>query len=123
MRLKILDDIQNIFAQGKSWIALEINYAKLSLAEKMTVLLTTLIIGFICLLLGFVALILFGFALVEVFKLIICPALAFLTVGGIICLLLVLLWLFRKPLLLNPLAKMLTKILIKPDEDDTITTK
>lgn len=118
MRLKILDDIQNIFNQSKTWLQLEIEYAKLSLAEKLTVLLTTLIIGFICLLLGFAALILFAFALVEVFKMIVCPALAFLCVGGIICLVLVLLWLCRKPILLDPLAKMLTRILINPGSDD-----
>ncbi len=117
MRLKLLDDIQNIFEQGKTWISLEINYAKLTMAEKLTVLLTTLIIGFICALLGFVAIIMFSFALVELFKLILCPALAYVTVGGIIILVLVLLWLFRQPLLLNPLARMLTRILITPDSE------
>lgn len=117
MRLKILDDIQEIFNQGKTWLALEVSYAKLSLAEKLTMLLTTLIIGFICLLLGFAALILFSFAIVELFRLIMCPALAYLATGGIICVILILIWAFRKPLLLNPLAKMLTRILITPDND------
>lgn len=112
MRLKIVDDIQNVVEQGKAWLTLEMEYAKLTLAEKLTVLLTTLIIGFICLLLGMVVLILLGFSLVELFKMLMCPALAFLTVAGIICVLLVLLWLLRKPLLLNPLAKMLTRIII-----------
>lgn len=115
MRLKLIDDIQNIFEQGKTWLSLEINYAKLTMAEKLTVLLTTLIIGFICALLGFVAIIMFSFALVELFKLILCPALAYVAVGCIIILCLVLLWLFRQPLLLNPLARMLTRILITPD--------
>lgn len=112
MKLKFIDDIRDIVYQGKAWVSLEIEYAKLSLAEKLTILLTTLIIGFICLLLGMVVLILLGFALVEVFKMIIAPALAYLVVAGIICLFLALLWIFRKPILLNPLAKMLTKILI-----------
>ncbi len=118
MRLKLLDDIQNIFDQGKTWISLEISYAKLTLAEKMTLLLTTLIIGFICALMGFVVIILFSFALVELFKLLMCPALAYVTVGGIILLCLVLLWLFREPLLLNPLARMLTRILITPHTEN-----
>lgn len=117
MRLKIVDDIQNIFEQGKTWLALEINYAKLSLAEKLTVLMTTLIIGFICALLGFVALILLGFSLVELFKMMMVPALAFLCVAGIMLLILVLIWLLRKPLLLNPLARMITRIIITPDEE------
>lgn len=112
MKLKFVEDIQNVIQQGKTWISLEMEYAKLSLAEKLTILLTTLIIGFICLLLGMVVLILLGFALVEVFKLFMAPGFAYLTVAGIICVFLALLWIFRQPLLENPLAKLLTKILI-----------
>ena len=78
MRLKIVDEIQNIFEQSKTWVSLEIEYAKLTLAEKMTMLLSTLIIGFICLLLGMVVLIMLAFCLVELFKAILCPALAYL---------------------------------------------
>lgn len=115
MRLKILDDIQNIIEQGKNWVQLELDYAKLTLAEKLTAILTMLIIGFLCALLGFLTLILFSVALVHVFTLIMCPALAYLTVGGIVLLCLVLIWVLRKPLLLNPLAKMLTRVLITPD--------
>lgn len=105
MRLKIIDDIQTIIEQAKRWLMLEMEYAKLNAAEKLTTILTFLIIGFISALFGFVALILFGFALVELFKLIMAPALAFLTVGGIIIFFLVLLLLFRQPLLFNPLPK------------------
>lgn len=112
MRLKIIDDIQGIFDQAKNWVTYEMEYAKLTLAEKLTMLFTTLIIGFLCALLAFVVMILLGFALVELFKMIMCPALAFLTVAGILIVLLVILWLVRKPLLLDPLAKMLTRILL-----------
>lgn len=118
MRLKIIDDIQAIVEQAKKWVTLEMEYAKLNIAEKLTTILTFLIIGFISALFGFVALILFGFALVELFKLIMAPALAFLTVGGIIILLLVVLLLLRKPLLLNPLAKVFTRVLISPKDND-----
>ena len=110
MRLKIVDEIQNIFEQSKTWVSLEIEYAKLTLAEKMTMLLSTLIIGFICLLLGMVVLIMLAFCLVELFKAILCPALAYLVVAGIICLLVATIYVLRRPLLLNSLAKMTTKI-------------
>ena len=117
MRLKIIDDIQTIIEQAKRWLMLEMEYAKLNAAEKLTTILTFLILGFISALFGFVALILFGFALVELFKLIMAPALAFLTVGGIIIFFLVLLLLFRQPLLFNPLAKAFTRILVAPKEE------
>lgn len=118
MRFKIVDDIQNIFEQGKTWITLELKYAKLSLAEKLTMLLTIFVIGFVCLLLSVVVLILLGFALVEWFMTFMNPALAFLSVAGIFCVLLGLLWICRRPVLLNPLAKMLTRILIGSDDDN-----
>lgn len=116
MRFKIIDDIQNIVEQGKSWATLELEYAKLTLAEKLTMLMTTLIIGLICLLLGMVVLILISFCFVALFANIMSNALAFICVAGIILLLLVLLWVFRDPLLLNPLAKMITRILIDNSE-------
>ena len=116
MRLKIIDDIQNIFEQGKTWAQLEVEYAKLSLAEKLTVLLTTLIIGFLCALLAFVVVILISFCFVELFKMILAPALAYLCVAGAICVVLVLLWVFRKPILEDPLAKMLTRIFMDKKE-------
>lgn len=110
MKTSFIDDIRNLVSESKTWVRLEIEYAKLTVAEKATMLLSSLIIGFVCLLLALVVLICFAFALVEVFKWLMCPALAYLTVGGIVCLLLVLFYLFRKPLLLNPIARMLTKI-------------
>lgn len=112
MRNKFIDEIQTIIKESKDWVNLEIEYAKLTAAEKITTLLSTLIIGFVCLLLALVMLTCFAFALVEVFKLFMSTGLAFLSVGGIICLLVVMLYLFRKPILLNPIARMLTKIFL-----------
>ena len=52
-----------------------------------------MIIGAICLLMGMVVLILLSFALVELFKMMIPPVLAYLAVSGIICLLILVLYL------------------------------
>ncbi len=110
MRSKLIDEIRTIFEQTKTWATLEIEYAKLTLAEKATMLLSALIIGFTGLLLGMVVLILLAFCLVEVFMGLVAPWLAFLIVAGIICLLLGLLLAFRRPILLNPIARLITKI-------------
>ena len=71
---------------------------------------STLIIGFVCLLLGVVVLIMLAFSLAEAFRLIMDPALAYLSTAGVICLLLILLYLLRKPLLLNPIARLITRV-------------
>lgn len=112
MKDKLTDEIKELFFQGRDWLRLEIEYAKLTVAEKFTLLLSVMIIGAVCLLMGMVVLILFAFALVELFKMIMAPALAYLSVGGIICLLILVLYLFRKPILLNPIARFITRLFI-----------
>lgn len=91
---------------------LEVEYAKLTLAEKMTLLFSAMIIGAVCLLMGMVVLILLAFALVELFRLMMSPALAYLSSAGVIVVLIVLFYLFRKPLLLNPIARFITRLFI-----------
>ena len=110
MKSKLAEDLRTLFEQSKNWVTLEIEYAKLTVAEKVTVLLTMMVIGFVCLLLGMVVLILLGFAIAEAFKLLMSPALAYLSSAGAICLLLVLIYFLRRPILLNPISKAITKV-------------
>lgn len=110
MKNNIIDEIKNIIGQSRDWLNVEIEYAKLTLAEKLTFLLGTLIIGFVCLLLGMVILIMLAFSLAELFKLMMVPALAYLSTAGVICVLLVVLFLVRKQMLLNPIARLITKV-------------
>ena len=110
MKINLLEEIRSIFDQSKTWLRLELEYAKLTIAEKLTLLMSTLIIGFVCLLLGVVVLIMLAFSFAEAFRLIMDPALAYLSTAGVICLLLILLYLLRKPLLLNPIARLITRV-------------
>ncbi|MBD5196234.1 MAG: phage holin family protein [Muribaculaceae bacterium] len=112
MKEKLTDEIKDLLMQGKEWARLEVEYAKLTFAEKVTVLMSTLIIGAICLLMGMVVLIMLAFSLVELFKLMMAPALAYLTVAGIICVLALAIYLLRRPLMLNPIARFLTRLII-----------
>lgn len=112
MKEKLTDELKDIFVQGKNWMKLEVEYAKLTLAEKMTMLFSAMIIGAVCLLMGMVVLILLAFALVELFRLMMSPALAYLSSAGVIVVLIVLFYLFRKPLLLNPIARFITRLFI-----------
>lgn len=110
MKTNMIDEIRSIFDQSKSWLRLELEYAKLTVAEKLTLLMSSLILGFVCLLLGVVVLIMLAFSLAEAFRLLMNPALAYLATAGAICVLLALLYLLRKPLLLNPIARLITRI-------------
>lgn len=106
----MMEEIRTVFEQSKEWLRMEIEYTKLTVAEKLTLLMGTLIIGFVCLLLGMVVLIMLAMSLAELFKMMMCPSLAYLSTAGAICVLLILLYLCRKPLLLNPIARLLTKV-------------
>ena len=110
MKISLIEEIRSIFDQSRSWLKLELEYAKLTAAEKITVLMSSLILGFVCLLLGMVVLIMLAFSLAELFKLMMCPSLAYLSTAGSICVLLLLLYLLRKPLLLNPIARLITRV-------------
>lgn len=112
MKIKITEEIKNIFASGQEWLKLEVEYAKLSLAEKFTILLSTLILGAICLLMFIVILILMSFALVDVFKMFMQPGWAYLSVAGVLVLMIVAVYLLRKPLLVNPIARLISKLFL-----------
>lgn len=110
MKNNLIDEIRGLLDQSKSWLKLEVEYAKLTIAEKLTVVLGSLIIGFVCLLLGMVVLMMLAFSLAELFKLMMVPALAYLSTAGVICILLFVLFLLRTPLLLNPIARLISKV-------------
>lgn len=110
MKEKLTDELKALLMQGKEWAKLEVEYAKLTAAEKFTVLISTFIIGAICLLMGMVVLILLSLSLAELFKLMMPPALAYLSSAGVMCVLALVIFLLRRPLMLNPVARFITKL-------------
>lgn len=112
-RETLLDEIKKIIARSKDWASLELEYAKLTAAEKITLLAGAAVTGVVCFLLAITALILFGIALAYFFDTMMCRALAFLASGGCILLILAVVYFMRERLIMNPIAKMITKILLK----------
>lgn len=109
----LLDELKNIIAQSKDWATLELEYAKLTAAEKITILAGAAVAGAVCLLLGVAALILLGISLAYVFALFMTPALAFLISGCVMLALMAVVYFFKEQMIMNPIAKMLTKVLLK----------
>ncbi|MDE7081894.1 MAG: phage holin family protein [Muribaculaceae bacterium] len=120
MKDNITDQLKGVYDTARRWISLEIQYAKLTAAEKITILLSTLILGAVCMLLGMVILILFSFSLVDLFKTFLHPALAYLSVGGILVVLIALIVILRRPLLENPISRLISKLIleIKPRDNE-----
>lgn len=113
MKAKITDEIKEIISQGMNWAKLEVEYVKLTAAEKVIILMSTLILGAICMILMLPLLIMLLFALVGVFRLFMSPALAYLSVGGIVAVLMILIFIFRKFLIITPVAKFITRLFLE----------
>lgn len=109
----LLDQIKTIIARSKDWAALELEYAKLTAAEKITLLAGAAVTGMVCLMLGITALLLFGISLAFLFQEIMCTALAFLASGMVIIAVMVIVYFLREKIIMNPIAKIITKILLK----------
>ena len=118
MKSKLLDEIKTIRDEAMRFFSVAVEYAKFTAAEKFTLLSGMLVIGIVCLFAFAFILIFLGFSCAELFKLFMCPALAYLSTAGIFFVL-CLLVLLRKPLILTPISRLLTRILFdrKPKAD------
>lgn len=114
MDKKINEEIKLVVGDIKDWLSLEVEYMKLGAAEKVSILVSTLILVLTLFIIFMVVLILFSFALVDLFYLFMPHSLACVTVGGILLLIIGALYLFRTPLVVNPITKLITKLFLTP---------
>ena len=117
MKPKITDEIKELITQSINWAKLEVEFLKLTAAEKLIILISMMVIGVVVLLLLLPAILMFLFALAQVFIGFLPVAVAYVCVGGIVILLLGLLVLFRQPLIINPVAKFISKVLLENSEN------
>ena len=113
MKNKITEEIKELFTQSVNWAKLEIEYIKLTAAEKLIVLMSALIIGTIFLIMLLPVILMFLFALAQVFIGFMPVALAYVSVGGIVLLLLAILYIFKNQIIVNPLAKFISKLILE----------
>lgn len=114
MKEKVGDEIKAIVSEVKEWLSVELEYMKLTAAEKVSILVSTLTLVIVLFIIFMVVLIVFAFALVDLFNLFMPHALACVAVGGILLLLIGLLYLLRTPLVVNPITRLITKLFLTP---------
>ncbi|MBO7553779.1 MAG: phage holin family protein [Bacteroidaceae bacterium] len=117
------ESIQQLISEAKTYLDLQKDYIRLEMTEKLTILLSTLILVLIMVVLGMVALFYFSFTLAYVLA----PFVGGLMVSfGLITLFLVLVILFiyykRERLIVSPMVNFLAKIFLKDktEENDQI---
>lgn len=104
--------LKEIFTLGKRYIKLQIDVAKLTLAERLTLLLAGITLGLIAVLFAGFIILLFAFAAADLFKEIMYPALAYVSTAGVVAIILLIIYLLRKQLIINPIARMISKLFI-----------
>lgn len=117
MKPKLTDEIKELLTQTVNWAKLEVEYLKLTAAEKIIIIVSMMVIGAVVLLLLLPAILMFLFALAQVFIGFMPVALAYICVGGIVLVLLGVLVLFRKQVVINPVAKFISKVLLDHAEN------
>ncbi len=109
-----VDNIRQLIAEIKEYAILQKDYAKLQFVEKLTILLSTLIMTFILIILCMVTL----FYLLFSFAYILEPLVGGLTISfaiiSVICILIMAcIVYFRNKLITNPLVRFLTNLFLK----------
>lgn len=103
---------QSLWIRIKEVLTLKYEYARLTLAEKLTMLLTMLVVGFATLLLLMITLFFMSVALAEWMALSIGMGWSCLIVAGIYLVLVGVLVMFRKQLVADPLSRFITKLML-----------
>lgn len=111
MKSKFFDQLTRIKAEALRLVEVSLEYAKLTAAEKFTMLGGMFVLGMVCLAaIGFIFIFL-GFSCAELFKLFMPAALAYLSTAGVFLIFCTVIILLRNPLIMTPISRLLTRIL------------
>lgn len=102
-----------IWHQIRDYINLRIDYARLTAAEKLTLVLGLLAVGFVCVLLGSVFLFFLSLAVVQFIAPYVGLGCAYLIMSGFAAVLITLVILLRRQIILNPLARFISRVILK----------
>lgn len=112
-------DYKSLLSQAKAFVTAKYDYSKLTIAEKLSVLLAYMVISAIALLIGFSVLLFLSGALVNIlFELTGSEVLSYVIVAGVWLVILLLVLAFKTALIINPVTRFVTKLMFNPNNDD-----
>ncbi|RXE70978.1 hypothetical protein ED352_07455 [Muribaculaceae bacterium Isolate-002 (NCI)] len=112
-----MEAFKGYFAPFQRIAKLYIHSGKLSLAEVLTQLLAAIAIAFVCLLFVIISLAFVSYGVIEALSQHMATTWAYLIVGGFYLLLIILMIIFKRTIIINPIARFLSKIIL--DAPDT----
>ena len=110
---KSIENIQQLFAEFKKFLVHQKEYTKLELTEKLTILLSTLIMILVLTILGMVALFYLLFALAYILEPLVGGLMvSFGIIAGINVLLIAIIYFFRRQLIISPMVNFLANLFL-----------
>lgn len=114
---KSIDNLEALFKEIKKYIELQGQYIKLDLVEKLTILISTLILICVLIVLGMTALFYFSFMLVYTIDSFVNNIIAsYAIISGCILLLGIAIYIFRQKIIFQPMVNFLARLLLE-DKD------
>lgn len=112
-------DYKKLWLQAKNYISLQYDYSKLTLAEKLSILLSRTIITAVCILVGACILYQLSAALVVAISISTGNEIAaYLIVSVLLVVLLLIMFAFRTQLIINPVSRFITKLFYQNSEEE-----
>ena len=121
---KSIDNLEALFKEVKKYINLQGQYLKLELVEKLTILLSTLILVFVLGMLGIMALFYFSFMLVYALDSFTNSLIAsYAIIGGGLLIIAFIIYKMRQKLIFQPMVIFLAKLFLYEDNEPKATDK
>lgn len=112
------NNLQNLYDSIKRLITLNLDYARLTAAEKMTVLLSSIAFYAMVAILGTLVLIFVSIGVGHLLATTVAKVAAYLYVAAFYLALFILLFVFRKKLFIDPTARFISKLLVNPPKEE-----
>lgn len=119
--MMLLDIITNIFKlkdDFTKYVKVETDYVKLTIAEKAVKIATIIFFGILCVCTMWFVLLLISFALANLLAIYLPTWVAYLCTAGFYILMIVCIYLLRRPLIMNPISRAITLALFRKKEQD-----
>lgn len=118
---KSIDTLEALFREAKKYLALQGQYMKLDLVEKLTILLSTLILICVLIILGMMALFYFSFMLVYAINTIVNNIVASYAIIGV-CIIALgsMIYIFRQSLIFQPMVRFLSRLFLEDNKQDNV---
>lgn len=111
---KSIETLQQLFTEIKKYLVLQKRYAQLEIAEKLTILLSTLILVLVIIILSMVALFYLSFTFAYLLAhLLGSIIISFALITCVILILIIAVYSLRKKLIVNPMAKFIANLFIE----------